>query len=147
MPRGLAPAGAGRDSDPAGLPNEPVPTPDWMSAEEWEEWCDLTAEAEDGPPRDLGWDEVGGDPELASGERVAWTAGFGKGGLADGLPGGSELAFLAEAAAGPDDRYPGATDAELDGLIAAWDRVEAHAAARKHLAIAEFIRRRPEKGC
>jgi hypothetical protein len=25
--------------------------------------------------------------------------------------------------------------------------VEAHAAARKHLAIAEFIRRRPEKGC
>jgi hypothetical protein len=32
-------------------------------------------------------------------------------------------------------------------LIAAWDRVEAHASARKHLAIAEFIRRQPEKGC
>ena len=145
MPRGLAHAGAGRDSDPAGLPNEPVPTPDWMSAEEWEEWCDLTAGAEDGPPPDLGWDEDP-EPDPAGGEPVAWTAGFAKGGLADGLPGGSELAFLADAAAGDGDRYPGATDAELDGLIAAWDRVEAHASARKHLAVAEFIRRRPEKG-
>src|SRR6185437_4327329 len=96
-----------------------------------------------------GWDgeDEEDDPELAAGGRVAWTAGFGKGGLADGLPGGSELAFLASAAAGDGDRYPGATDAELDGVIAAWDRVEAHASARKHLAIAEFIRRRPEKGC
>jgi hypothetical protein len=116
-----------------------------MSAEDWEAWCDATAELEDGPPPDLGWDE---DPEPdPGGERVAWTAGFGKGGLADGLSGGSELAFLASAAAGNDDRYPGATDAELDGVIAAWDRVEAHASARKHLAIAEFIRRRPEQGC
>jgi len=146
MPRGLAHAGAGRDSDPAGLPDEPVPTPDWMSAEEWEEWCDLTAGAEDGPPPDLGWDEDP-EPDPAGGEPVAWTAGFAKGGLADGLPGGSELAFLADAAAGDGDRYPGATDAELDGVIAAWDRVEAHASARKHLAIAEFIRRRPEQGC
>ncbi len=31
-------------------------------------------------------------------------------------------------------------------MIAAWDRVEAHAAARKHAAVAEFIRRRPEPG-
>jgi hypothetical protein len=117
-----------------------------MSGEEWEAWCDLTAELEDGPPPDLGWDEDP-EPEPAGGERVAWTAGFAKDGLADGLPGGSELAFLAAAAAGDGDRYPGATDAELDGVIAAWDRVEAHASARKHLAIAEFIRRRPEKGC
>jgi hypothetical protein len=117
-----------------------------MSAAEWEAWCDLTAGAGDGPPPDLGWD---GDPEPdpAGGERVAWTAGFARGGLADGLPGGSELGFLAGAAAGDEDRYPGATDAELAGVIAAWDRVEAHASARKHLAIAEFIRRRPEKSC
>src|SRR5581483_4472378 len=129
-------------------PGDPVPTPDWMTAGDWEAWCDATAELADEPP-DLGWDdeEDDEDPGLAAGERVAWTAGFSKGGLADGLPGGSELAFLADAAAGDDDRYPGATDGELDGLIAAWDRVEAHAAARKHLAIAEFIRRRPEKGC
>jgi hypothetical protein len=32
-------------------------------------------------------------------------------------------------------------------VIAAWDRVEAYAAARKHGAVAEFIRRRPEPGC
>jgi len=146
MPRGPAHAGAGRDANPAGLPDEPVPTPDWMTAEDWEAWCDLTAGAEDGPPPDLGWDEDP-EPDPAGGERVAWTAGFAKGGLADGLPGGSELAVLASAAAGEGDRYPGATDAELDGVIAAWDRVEAHASARKHLAIAEFIRRRPEQGC
>jgi len=148
MPRRPAHAGAGRDADPAGLPDEPVPTPDWMSAEDWEAWCDATAEVDDEPPGS-GWDDGdeddGGEP--GTGERVAWTAGFAKGGLADGLPGGAELAFLAGAAAGDGDRYPGATDAELDGLIAAWDRVEAHASARKHLAIAQFIRRRPEQGC
>jgi hypothetical protein len=140
MPRGPAHAGTAPE------PGDPVPALDWMSGEEWEAWCDLTAELEDGPPPDLGWDEDP-EPEPAGGERVAWTAGFAKDGLADGLPGGSELAFLAAAAAGDGDRYPGATDAELDGVIAAWDRVEAHASARKHLAIAEFIRRRPEKGC
>ncbi len=142
MPRGPAHA------DPASEPGDPVPTPDWMTAEDWEAWCDATAELDDEPPGS-GWDdeEEDEDPELASGERVVWTAGFAKGGLADGLPGGSELALLADAAAGEDDRYPDATDGELDGLIAAWDRVEAHASARKHLAIAEFIRRRPEKGC
>ncbi len=116
-----------------------------MTAEDWEAWCDATADLGDEPP-DLGWDEEG-EPEPASGERVAWSAGFAKGGDADGLPGGSALAFLADAAAGPDDRYAGATDGELDGAIAAWDRIEAHASARKHLAIAEFIRRNPAGGC
>jgi len=33
------------------------------------------------------------------------------------------------------------------GAVAAWDRVEAHACARKHAAVAEFIRRRPAPGC
>jgi hypothetical protein len=112
-----------------------------MTGEEWQAWCD-TRVVDDEPP-DPGWDDEEEDP----GEQVAWSAGFAKGGAADGLPGGSELAFLADAAAGPEDRYAGASDGELDGLIAAWDRVEAHAAARKHLAIAEFIRRRPEQGC
>jgi uncharacterized protein DUF222 len=117
-----------------------------MTAEDWEAWCDATAMLDDEPP-DLGWDDEDQDPELAPGERVAWTAGFAKGGDADAMAAGSALAFLAGAAAGDDDRYLGATDAELDGVIAAWDRVEAHASARKHLAVAEFIRRRPEKGC
>ena len=115
-----------------------------MTAEDWEAWCD--AAAVDDEPADLGWD-VEEEPDPAAGEQVAWSAGFAKGGHADGLPGASALAFLADAAAGDDDRYAGATDGELDGVIAAWDRVEAHASARKHLAIAEFIRRSPEKGC
>src|SRR5690348_15060158 len=124
MPRGPAPAGAGRDADPAWLPDDPVPTPDWMTEEDWEAWCDATAGLDDQPPGS-GWDDEEHDepdPGLAAGERVAWSAGFSKGGDADGLPGSSELAFLADAAAGDDDRYAGATDAELDGLIAAWDR-------------------------
>ena len=147
MPRGPAHGGAGRDVDSAWLPDEPVPAPDWMTAEDWEAWCDATAAVDDEPPGSGRDDEEADDPDLAPGERVQWSAGFGKGGDADGLPGGSELGFLADAAAGPDDRYAGATDGELDGAIAAWDRIEAHASARKHLAIAEFIRRRPADGC
>ena len=42
---------------------------------------------------------------------------------------------------------PGATDDELVGAICAWDRVQSHAAARKHAAAAELIRRRPAPGC
>jgi len=140
MPRGPAHAGTAQE------PGDPVPTPDWMTAEDWEAWCDATA-VDDEPPGPSWDDEEEDEPDPEPGERVAWSAGFAKSGIADELPGGSSLAFLADAAAGDDDRYPGATDAELDGVIAAWDRVEAHASARKHLAIAEFIRRRPEKGC
>ena len=35
----------------------------------------------------------------------------------------------------------------LAGVLAAWDRLEAHMAARKLAAAAELIRRRPEPGC
>jgi hypothetical protein len=64
MPRGPAHAGA------ASGPGAPVPTPDWMTGEEWEAWCDLTAELEDEPPPGLGWDEDP-EPDPAGGERVA----------------------------------------------------------------------------
>ena len=37
-------------------------------------------------------------------------------------------------------------DHELAGLVCAWDRLEAHAAARKLVAIAEVFRRNPEDG-
>jgi Domain of unknown function (DUF222) len=139
MPAGPAHADSGAE------PGDPVPTPDWMSAEDWEAWCDATA-ADDEPPG-LGEDEEEPELELAAGELAVGVAGFGRGGVLDGLPGGVELAFFAGAVAGAGDRYAGASDGELDGVIAAWDRVEAHAAARKHAAIAEFIRRRPEEGC
>jgi len=48
----------------------------------------------------------------------------------DAAPGGVELALFAADAAGTGDRYDGATDDELVGAICAWDRTEAHAAAR-----------------
>ena len=62
------------------------------------------------------------------------------------MPGCGALAGFAAEAAGEDDRYAGACDDEVAGAIAAWDRVEAYAAARKHAAVAEFIRRRPRPG-
>ena len=43
-------------------------------------------------------------------------------------------------------RSSGAADHELIGLVCAWDRLEAHAAARKLVAIAEIFRRNPEDG-
>ena len=63
------------------------------------------------------------------------------------MPGCGALAGFAAEAAGEDDRYEGACDDEVAGAIAAWDRVEAYAAARKHAAVAEFIRRRPHPDC
>jgi hypothetical protein len=81
------------------------------------------------------------------GEFVSRAAGFGAGMALDVMPGCGALAGFAAEAAGEDDRYAGACDDEVAGAIAAWDRVEAYAAARKHAAAAEFIRRRAEPGC
>ena len=61
------------------------------------------------------------------------------------MPGRPELAGFADAAAG-DDCFAGASDDEVLGVVCGWDRVEAHAAARKHAAVAEVIRRRPAAG-
>src|SRR5947207_10095665 len=80
------------------------------------------------------------------GEFGSRAAGFGAGMLLDTMPGCGALAGFAAEAAGDDDRYEGACDDEVAGAVAAWDRVEAYAAARKHAAVAEFIRRRPRPG-
>jgi hypothetical protein len=81
------------------------------------------------------------------GEFASRAAGFGAGMALDVMPGCGALAGFAAEAAGEDDRYQGACDDEVAGAIAAWDRVEAYAAARKCAAVAEFIRRRPRPGC
>src|SRR5215472_13397887 len=88
-----------------------------------------------------------GSAERRPGEYLSRAAGFGAGMLLDTMPGCGALAGFAAEAAGEDDRYAGACDDEVAGAIAAWDRVEAWAAARKHAAVAEFIRRRAEPGC
>jgi Domain of unknown function (DUF222) len=80
------------------------------------------------------------------GEYLSRAAGFGAGMALDVMPGCGALAGFAAEAAGEDNRYPGASDDEVAGAIAAWDRVEAHVAARKLAAVAEFIRRRPHPG-
>ena len=61
----------------------------------------------------------------------------------DVLPGGAALAAAADAAAGDDGRFAGVSEAELVGVLCAWDRVEAHAAARKLAVSAELARRNP----
>jgi hypothetical protein len=50
------------------------------------------------------------------------------------------LALFLQDAAGDDDRYRGASDDELLGVICSWDRVEAYASAGKHAAAAELMR-------
>jgi hypothetical protein len=81
------------------------------------------------------------------GEYPGPAGGFASGLPLDTMPGGLVLMSFADDAAGEDDRYAGVTDDELIGVICAWDRVQSHAAARKHGASAELIRRRPAPGC
>jgi len=67
----------------------------------------------------------------------------------DVMPGCAQLAVAADAAVdggGPGDSFGGVADHELVGLVCAWDRLEAHAAARKLAAVAEVFRRNPEDG-
>jgi hypothetical protein len=80
------------------------------------------------------------------GEYPGPAAGFATGLPLDIALGCVALATFADDAAGDDDAYAGVSDDELVGALCAWDRVEAHAAARKHAAVAELIRRRPAKG-
>ena len=88
-----------------------------------------------------------GSARLYPGESASPAAAFGAGMALDTTPGCPELAAFAAAAAGDEDRFDGVADHELIGLLCAWDRVEAHATARKLAAVAELIRRRPEPGC
>ena len=90
-----------------------------------------------------------GSARVFPGESASRAAGFGAGMAWDVTPGCAQLAVAADAAAaggGPGDSFGGVTDQELVGLVCAWDRVEAHAAARKLVAVAEVFRRNPEDG-
>ena len=71
-----------------------------------------------------------GSARVFPGESCSPAAGFGPGMALDVLPGCAGLAVSADAAAG-DDGFAGVSEAELAGVLCAWDRVEAHAAARK----------------
>ena len=90
-----------------------------------------------------------GSARVFPGESASRAAGFGTGMAWDAMPGCAQLAVAADAAVdggGPGDWFGGVADHELVGLVCAWDRVEAHAAARKLAAVAEVFRRNPEDG-
>jgi len=84
-----------------------------------------------------------GSARIFPGESSSRAAGFGPGMVLDVLPGCAGLAVAADAAAGDGDSFEGVSEAELIGIACGWDRVEAHAAARKLAAIAEVGRRNP----
>ena len=79
-------------ADPAAEPGDPLSSPDWMTAADWEAWCDATAE-DDEPPA-LGEYEAE-EPDAAPGEWVSGASGFAAGNLLDAMPGGATLALLA----------------------------------------------------
>ena len=83
-----------------------------------------------------------GSARVFPGQSASPAAGFGPGMPLDVLPGCASLAVAADAAAG-DGGFAGVSEAELIGVVCAWDRVEAHAGARKLAAIAELARRNP----
>ena len=87
-----------------------------------------------------------GSTEIFPGEYPGPAGQFASGMLFDVWPGRPELAKFADQAAGEDDAFKDVSDDELLGILSAWDRVLAHAAARKYAAIAELIRRRPAAG-
>jgi hypothetical protein len=84
-----------------------------------------------------------GSARVFPGESSSPAAAFGPGLPLDVLPGCASLALSADAA-GEDDRFAGVSEGELIGVVCAWDRVEAHAAARKLATIAELARRNPK---
>jgi hypothetical protein len=84
-----------------------------------------------------------GSARTFPGESSSPAAAFGPGMALDVLPGCAGLAAAADAASGGEDGFAGVSEAELVGIVCAWDRVEAHAAACKLAAIAELGRRNP----
>ena len=88
-----------------------------------------------------------GSARVFPGESASRAAGFGAGMAWDVAPGCAQLAVAADAAVGGSaDSFGGVADHELMGLVCAWDRLEAHMAARKLVALAEVFRRNPEDG-
>jgi hypothetical protein len=167
MPPELVPADPGWDDDPAWSRPDPM-TPEEREA--WLDWvCEHDEppepeEDEDFDPltpdelaeiRQAAADELlaveaattgrrgpgqPGSARILPGESASPAAGFGPGMALDVLPGCAQLAVAADAAA-EDDRFAGMSEGELIGVVCAWDRVEAHAAARKLAAIGELGRR------
>src|SRR5215469_3412244 len=147
MPSVPAPADPGWDEDPAGPDRDPVTAGELAgiggAAADEMLGLDAASTGRRGPGQ-------AGSARVFPGESASRAAGFGAGMAWDVMPGCAQLAVAADAAAGDGggrgDSFGGAADHELVGLVCAWDRAEAHAAARKLVAIAEVFRRNPGDG-
>jgi hypothetical protein len=165
MPPEPVPADPGWDEDLAWLDRDPE-RETWLDRarehdeppelEEFEDYAPLTAE-ELAEIREAAADELlaveaattgrrgpgqRGSARVFPGESASPAAAFGPGMIFDLLPGCAQLAVAADTAA-EDDQFAGVSEGELIGVVCAWDRVEAHAAARKLAAVAELDRRNP----
>src|ERR1700749_2982667 len=169
MPAEPVPADPGREDDLAWLDRDPMTAGERQASldrlceqdeppeeEDYEDYDPLTAE-ELAEGREAAADALlavkaattgrrgpgqPGSARVFPGKSSSPAAGFGPGMALDVLPGCAQLAVAADAAA-VDDGFAGVSEAELIGLVCAWDRVEAHAAARKLAALAEVARRNP----
>ena len=151
MPASPAPADPGRDDDLAWLDRDPMTAEEREASldrlceqdegyredeDEYGDFAPLTEEelAEIG---DAAADELlaveaastgrrgpgqPGSARIFPGESSSPAAAFGPGMVFDVLPGCAQLAVAADAAAG-DDRFAGVSEAELIGVVCAWDRV------------------------
>ena len=164
-----APADPGRDEDLAWLDRDPMTAGEFEAS--LDRLCELDEgyrEDEDEDVEPFTAEELAGIREAAADELLAVTApttgrrgpgqpgsarvfpgqssspaaGFGPGMVLDVLPGCAGLAVSADAAV-RDGSFDGVSEAELVGVVCAWDRVEAHAHARKLAAVAELARRNP----
>jgi hypothetical protein len=79
-----------------------------------------------------------GSARVFPGESSSRAAAFAPGMPLDVLPGCAQLAVAADAAAGEDGGFGGVSEAELVGVLCAWDRIEAHAHARKLAALTRW---------
>jgi hypothetical protein len=165
MPPSSVPADPGWDEDLAWLDRDPEREV-WLDRardhdeppggdEEYEDYAPLTAE-ELAEIEETAADELlavkaattgrrgPGQPGSARtfpGESSSPAGAFGPGMVLDVLPGCADLVMAADAAVG--GGFEGISEAELVGVMCAWDRVEAHAHARKLAAVAELARRNP----
>jgi len=163
MPPEPVPADPGWDEDLAWLDRDPMTAAEreaWLDRvaesddppepEEFEDFDPLTAE-ELAEVRQAAGDDLlaveaattgrrgpgqPGSARVFPGESASPAASFGAGMALDIESASAGLALAADAAVGDEDRFDGVSDSELLGVLCAWDRVEAHAAARK---LAEII--------
>jgi hypothetical protein len=150
-----------RDDDPADAPEEywdpescaPPPGQDELTAAELAGIGEAAADelrALDAASTGRRGPGQAGSARVFPGVSNSRAAGFGTGMAWDVMPGCAQLAVAADAAVdaggGPADSFVGVADHELVGVVCAWDRLEAHMAARKLIALAEVFRRNPQDG-